>query len=157
MAKASAGKAVVIAVDEFGPLEVRPHAGQASCLKREPIRLRATYRRVHGVRHMFASFDVGTGRMKVSFRRRKTSSRFLTFLKEVRRSYKDAKTLYVILDNFSPHKTQPVRAWAVSNGVEFCWTPTNASWLNPIEKEFTHIKRFALSGSDPRDHREETY
>ncbi|WP_228839085.1 transposase, partial [Nocardia amamiensis] len=38
--------------------------------------------------------------------------------------------LYVIVDNFSPHKRAEVRAWAAVNDVELVFLPTYSSWLN---------------------------
>jgi transposase len=46
---AEAGKAVVMCVDEFGPLNVQPQArGRAWAPRRKPRRVRATYTRPHG-------------------------------------------------------------------------------------------------------------
>ena len=35
------------------------------------------------------------------------------------------------------------------------FTPTNASWLNWIECEFTALRYFALGGTDHRSHQEQ--
>ena len=61
--------------------------------------------------------------------------------------------LYVVADNFSPHKKLQVRDWCVDNDVELVFTSTNASWLNWIECEFTALRYFALIGSDYPDHK----
>ena len=34
-------------------------------------------------------------------------------------------------------------------------TPTNGSWLNRIESQFTALKKFAMKPSDYRDHEEQ--
>jgi hypothetical protein len=34
------------------------------------------------------------------------------------------------------------------------WTPTNASWLNPIECQFTHVKEFVIRGTNYQNHNE---
>ncbi|WP_240742433.1 transposase [Micromonospora zingiberis] len=39
----------------------------------------------------------------------------------------------VILDNLSAHKGRKIRTWAARNKVELCFTPTYASWANPID------------------------
>jgi transposase len=44
--------------------------------------------------------------------------------------------IYVILDNLSAHEGTAIRAWAARNKVELCFTPTYASWANPIEAQF---------------------
>ncbi|MFD5031510.1 transposase [Streptomyces sp. NPDC058405] len=40
--------------------------------------------------------------------------------------------LYVVLDNFSPHKHAKIRAWVADNDVELVFLPTYGSWLNWI-------------------------
>ncbi len=42
----------VVCVDEFGPLNLQPRAGRSWFGRRTPKRLRATYRRTQGVRHL---------------------------------------------------------------------------------------------------------
>ncbi|MFI8004554.1 helix-turn-helix domain-containing protein [Streptomyces sp. NPDC086010] len=59
---------VILCMDEFGPLNLRPHPGRQWAERggkgkdpdREPRpRRRATYTRPHGVRHLFAAYDLG--------------------------------------------------------------------------------------------------
>lgn len=59
---------VVFCLDEFGPLNLQPHPGRQWAERggrhkdpdREPRpRRRATYTRPHGVRHLFAAYDLG--------------------------------------------------------------------------------------------------
>ena len=63
-----------------------------------------------------------------------------------------AGKLHVICDNFSPHKKAEVVAWCRANDVELVFTPSNASWLNWIECEFTALRYFTLDGSDYPSH-----
>ncbi|PWK27219.1 hypothetical protein BC793_1561, partial [Actinoplanes xinjiangensis] len=56
----------VVCVDEFGPLNLQPRPGRAWKPRGRPARLRATYHRDHGVRHMIASLDLTTE--KIHFR-----------------------------------------------------------------------------------------
>jgi transposase len=49
----------VICVDEFGPLNLMPRPGKGWFPKGRPKRLRATFHRTEGVRHMFAASQVG--------------------------------------------------------------------------------------------------
>jgi transposase len=72
----------------------------------------------------------------------------------MRRRYSMEQRVHLILDNFSPHGTQNVRAWCKRNNVHLIWTPTNASWLNPIECQFTAVKEFAIRNTQYTDHDE---
>ncbi|MCK8671550.1 hypothetical protein M1M07_10515 [Rhodococcus sp. HM1] len=45
--------------------------------------------------------------------------------------------------------------WAQANNVEIAYTPTNISWINRIEAQFTTLRCFALVGTDHGRHREQ--
>jgi transposase len=141
----------VICIDEFGPLNLMPRPGKGWYPMGKPKRLRATFHRTAGVRHMFAALDLASGQMFYRIRDRKRWTEFLDFLRQMRRRFPHGR-LYVVLDNFSPHRKQQVRDWCDANDVELLFTPTNASWTNWIECEFTALRYFALNGSDYRDH-----
>jgi transposase len=141
----------VICVDEFGPLNLQPRPGRGWFPTARPARLRATYTRTGGVRHMFAALDLATGQMFYRFRDRKRWPQFLDFCKQLRRRF-PAGRLYLICDNYGPHGKAEVRTWCLANDIELVYTPTNASWLNWIECEFTAIRYFTLDGSDYPSH-----
>ena len=144
----------VICYDEFGPLNLMPRKGKAWRPAGRPKRLRATYHRTDGVRHMLAALDLATGQMTYRIREHKRWQEFLNLLTVLRGRYPDER-LYVILDNFSPHKRAEVRTWCDANNVELVFVPTYASWLNWIEAEFAALRYFALNGTDHRSHTEQ--
>ncbi|WP_328417104.1 transposase [Micromonospora sp. NBC_00389] len=76
---------------------------------------------------------------------------FLSFLKTLRARW-PGEHLYLICDNFSPHKHPEVKAWCAAHQVELVFLPTYASWLNRIEAEFAAVRYFALNGTDHRGH-----
>jgi hypothetical protein len=69
----------VICVDEFGPLNLLPRKGKAWRPFTRPARLRATYTRTQGVRHMLAALDLATGKITYRIRHRKRWPQFLDF------------------------------------------------------------------------------
>ncbi|MEV6868175.1 IS630 family transposase [Streptosporangium subroseum] len=144
----------VICVDEFGPLNLMPRKGKRWRPAGSPARLRATYNRYHGVMHMIAALDLATGKLYYRIRKRKRWREFLSFLKTLRERWPGEK-LYVIMDNYSPHKHAQVRAWAADNDVELVFLPTYGSWLNWIESEFAALRYYALNGTDHRTHDEQ--
>ncbi|MER7441583.1 transposase [Micromonospora avicenniae] len=107
---------------------------------------------------MIAALDLTTGklhyRIRIRIRDRKRWREFLSFLKTLRRRWPDQR-LYLICDNFSPHKHPEVRAWCTANQVDLVFLPTYASWLNWIEAEFAAVRYFALNGTDHRTHAEQ--
>lgn len=144
----------VICVDEFGPLNLQPRKGKAWRPAGRPRRLRATYNRYCGVMHMLAALDLATGKIYYRIRKRKRWREFLGLLKALRERRPTGK-LYVVLDNFSPHKHAEVRTWAADHDVELVFLPTYGSWLNWIESEFAALRYFALNGTDHRTHHEQ--
>ncbi|MFD8248474.1 IS630 family transposase [Nocardia sp. NPDC059691] len=137
----------VVCVDELGPLNLQPRPGRGWFARRTPKRLRATYRRTHGVRHMFGALDLATGQLYYRIRDRKRWTEFLAFLKSLRARWPGEK-LYLICDNYSVHKRREVRQWCGENDMELVFLPTYSSWLNRIECEFAALRYFALDGTD---------
>ena len=144
---------VVICLDEFGPLNLQPQpGGKAWAPRAKPRRIRATYTRPHGVRHLLCALDVGDDLLSSELSERKTRVEFLAFCDQVRARYPAATRLAFILDNFSVHKGDEVREWAASNDVELAYTPHYASWLNRIEPQFKGLRYFCLDGTEHPDH-----
>jgi transposase len=121
--------------------------------------MRATYNRTGGVRHLFAAHDLGRDRLYGHIKERKTRTRFLEFCRYIRSLYPHEVRMAIVCDNFSAHLTtnrdRRVGAWAAADNVEIAYTPTNSSWLNRIEAQFTALRYFALDGTDHRTHREQ--
>jgi transposase len=144
---------VVICLDEFGPLNLQPQpGGKAWAPRAKPRRIRATYIRPHGVRHLLCALDVADDLFSGELTERKTRSEFLAFCDHVRSRYPAETRLAFVLDNFSVHKGDDVRAWATDNNVELAYTPHYASWLNRIEPQFKGLRYFCLDGTDHPDH-----
>ncbi|MGE0298570.1 IS630 family transposase [Pseudonocardia sp.] len=141
----------VICVDEFGPLNLQPRPGRGWFPSGRPARLRATYHRYGGVRHMLAGLDLASGQLFYRLRDRKRWQEFLSFLRQLRRRFPLGR-LHVVCDNFSPHRKTEVATWCADNDVELVFTPTHASWLNWIESEFTALRYFTLDSSDYPSH-----
>ncbi|XKK40084.1 IS630 family transposase [Nocardiopsis sp. ARC36] len=144
----------VICVDEFGPLNLMPRPGKRWRPLGRPARLRATYHRYDGVMQMIAALDLATGKLHYRIRKRKRWREFLSFLKTLRARW-PGQRLYVVLDNYSPHRHPHVRAWAADNEVELVFLPTYGLWLNWIESEFAALRYYALNGTDHRSHAEQ--
>ncbi len=161
---------VVICMDEFGPLNLLPRPGKqwaptvssknkGSTASPRRRRRRATYTRTQGVRHLFAALDLRTDKMYGHVKVNKNRTTFLAFCRYLRSLYPPQVRIAIVLDNFSPHlstkKDQRVGEWAAANNVELAYVPTNASFLNRIECQFTALRYFALDGTDHRSHEEQ--
>jgi transposase len=156
---------VVICFDEFGPLNLQPHPGKqwapvavgkgdsASPRRR---RMRATFTRPHGVRHLMSGYDLSTDRLYGHVVTKKGRTEFLAFCRYLRSLHPPEVRIAIVLDNFVPHRSTKtdtrVGDWAAANNVELAYVPFYASWLNRIEAQFTALRYFALDGTDHPSH-----
>jgi transposase len=100
----------------------------------------------HGTLSLFAALNTQTGEVVGQTVPRHTSAAFVDFLAEVVAGAPRAKTIHVILDNLSTHKTQAVRGFLVDHPkVRLHFTPTYSSWLNQVELWFSKIERDLLA------------
>ena len=115
--------------------------------------------RTEGVRHLFAAYELGEDKLFGHIKPRKTRARFLEFCPYLRSLYPPDVRIAIVCDNFSPHlttaKDRRVGTWAKTSNVEIAYTPTNSSWLNRVEAQFTALRYFALDGTDHPSHKEQ--
>ncbi|GAA3483273.1 hypothetical protein GCM10018966_078050 [Streptomyces yanii] len=146
----------VFAFDECGPLGIRPTAGSCWAEQGRPERHPATDHRTHGVRYFHGCYSVGDDRLWGVNRQKKGAVNTLAALRSIRAARPDGAPIYVILDNRSAHKGDKIRRWAKKNRVELCFTPTYASWANPIEAHFGPLRQFTVANSNHRNHTVQT-
>jgi transposase len=140
------------AFDQFGPLAIRPTHGSCWAKATRPDRIPATYHRTHGIRYFHGCYSLGDDQLWGVVRRRKGGDHTLTALKSIRAARPDGAPIYVILDNLSANKTPAIRAWSAAHNLELCFTPTNASWANPIEAQFGPLRIFTMANSNYPNH-----
>jgi hypothetical protein len=108
---------VVVCFDEMGPIQLIPHHGTAWAPQRLPRRLRATYKRRHGVRYLFAAYDVHADRLHGRLREHKNAGEVLAFFKQIRMRYPPKLRIYTATaasskpnaDYSSPHEQASYR------------------------------------------------
>jgi transposase len=140
------------AFDEFGPLTIKPVGGSTWAARSRPLRLRANYTKPHGSRQFYACYSIGEDRLWGTIERAKGSAPTLRAIQSIRAHLDDSEWIYVILDNLNHHLNQGVREWCDANNVELVFTPTYASWANPIEAHFGPLRQFVIAASDHADH-----
>ncbi|GAB3901065.1 hypothetical protein GCM10029964_089330 [Kibdelosporangium lantanae] len=82
---------------------------------------------------------------------RKGTTNTLAALKSIRAARPDGAPIYVILDNLSAHTGSVIRRWARRNKVRLCFTPTNASWANPIVRHRGRMSTAAFTEGGSTD------
>jgi transposase len=95
----------------------------------------------HGTTTLFAAIEVLSGQVIGECRKRHCSEDFICFLKRVDKNCDKTKTLHIVLDNISSHKTKKVYEYLESKKDRFVFhfTPTHSSWLNIVERWFAEI------------------
>jgi DDE superfamily endonuclease len=140
------------AFDEFGPLTIQPVPGTGWAPKGKPHRLPANYHKTAGVRYFHGCYSIGEDRLWGVVRTHKGAVNTLAALRSIRATRPDGDPIYVILDNLSAHKGPKLRTWADRHAVELDFTPTYASWADPIEPHFGSLRSFVLAGSNHPNH-----
>lgn len=65
------------------------------------------------------------------------------------------KDIYIIWDGWSAHTSNYTQAFVdLHSRIKILPLPIKASWLNPVERDFSMIQRFALNNSDCQSVRE---
>ena len=140
------------AFDEFGPLTIQPVSGTGWAPKGKPHRLPANFHKTAGVRYFHGCYSVGEDRLWGVVRRHKGAANTLAALRSIRAARPDGDPIYVILDNLSAHKGPKIRSWAARHAVELDFTPTYASWADPIEAHFGSLRTLVIAGSNHANH-----
>lgn len=133
--------AVVLSVDEKTQIQALNRTQPLLPLRPGlPARQTHDYQR-NGLTSLYAALEVASGAVVGECSQRHTGADFLRFLNVLHRRYR-TRSLHVILDNSSTHKTPEVQAWLAAHPhVHFHFTPTGASWLNMVEAWFSILTR----------------
>jgi transposase len=95
----------------------------------------------HGTTTLFAALNILSGTVIGECREQHKAADYISFLKKVDRTYPKGKTLHIVVDNYSTHKTKEVREYIDSKHGRFVehFIPTHSSWLNLVERWFGEI------------------
>lgn len=100
----------------------------------------------NGTSTLFAAFEVATGKVIATHKRRRRRVEFLDFMNGVAAAYPGTE-LHVVLDNLKTHKPKCDRWLKRHPNVRFHFTPTRASWLNQVEIWFSILEGQSLRGA----------
>jgi len=104
--------------------------------------------KVKGVCDVFAARNLHTKKIHHSFYDWKNSFIVIEFLEKLMRIYPN-KNIYIIWDGWSTHRSSYTQIFLdLHPRIKILPLPTRASWLNPIERDFSSIQRFLLNNSD---------
>ena len=100
----------------------------------------------HGTLSLYAALETQTGAVLGKTAVRHTSHEFVAFLADLVAAQPTRRTIHVIADNLSAHKTPKVQAFLTAHPrVTMHYTPTYSSWLNQVELWFAKIERDVIA------------
>ena len=109
----------------------------------------------HGTLTLFAALDVATGGVLAQSKKRHRHQEFLQFLRHIDANVPPEMDVHIIMDNYSTHKHEKIRAWFAKRArYHPHFTPTYSSWLNQVETWFGIITRKAIRRGSFRSTRE---
>ena len=129
-------------VDEKSPIEALDRTQPILPLRPGiPERQTHDYER-HGTTTLFAALDVAAGKVIGPCQPRHRHQQFIRFLDKVDTETDSGLAVHLILDNYGAHKHPDVKQWFTHHPrYQVHFTPTSASWLNPVEPWFAEITR----------------
>ncbi|EAT1099808.1 IS630 family transposase [Salmonella enterica] len=85
--------------------------------------------------YLAGALHSGTGRVHYVSGSSKSSDLFISLLETLRRTYRRAKTITLVADNYIIHKSRKVERWLEENPkFRLLFLPMHSPWLNPIER-----------------------
>ena len=137
---------VVLSFDEKGKTAIKKYGGQKFSFKGY---YHIPYgQKVRGIVDLFMARNLHSGKRHYSFFDWKNSFIVTQFLEKLLKIYPDV-TIIIIWDGWSAHKSEHTKMFLdLHPRIKVLPLPTRASWLNPVERDFSSIQRFLLNDSD---------
>jgi transposase len=133
-------RAVVFSVDEKTQIQALDRTQPLLPLRPGiPARQTHDYKR-HGTTTLFAALSMLDGKVIGECMSRHRGREFVRFLKKIDQEAPVDLDLHLIVDNYSTHKSPPVKRWlARHKRFHLHFVPTSSSWLNMVERWFGQI------------------
>ncbi|MBM7369549.1 IS630 family transposase [Gordonia hydrophobica] len=136
--------AIVLCIDEKSQIQALDRTAPMLPMQPGQIERRTHDYKRHGTTTLFAALDIATGQVTAAVKPRHRHQEFLSFLRQIDRTYGDQE-LHLVMDNYATHKKAEVRDWLAEHpNMHVHFTPTSGSWLNLVEVWFGIIDRQAI-------------
>ena len=122
----------VFYVDE-ADVDLNPRIGATWSRRGEQVRIPTPGQ---NIKHYLAgALNAHTGRVVWTEHPKKNATLFVKLLDALRRTYRGARRLVLILDNYIIHKSEQARSWLARNPkFRLVFQPTYSPWVNQIER-----------------------
>ena len=137
---------IVFSFDEKAKIAIKEYKGYAYT-KHKKI-FYPEKQKVKGLLEMPAAINIHTGKIHYWFFDWKNSFIVIECFEDLLRKYPD-KEIYVIVDNWSAHKSSTIKIWEEFHPrMHLVYLPTKASWMNMIERVFSKLDKDVLQNSN---------
>lgn len=138
-------KALVLSVDEKSQIQALDRTQPGLPLKKGRCGTMTHDYKRHGTTTLFAALNMLDGKVIGQCLPRHRSREFVKFLGTIDRNTPAELELHLIVDNYSTHKSPPVKRWLQRHPrFHLHFIPTSSSWLNMIERWFRNITDQAI-------------
>ncbi len=142
-------KALVLCVDEKSQIQALQRSQPGLPIKRGRCQTMTHDYKRHGTTTLFAALELLEGTVIGDCLPRHRHQEFLRFLRQIDRETPADLALHLIVDNYSTHKHERVKAWLARHPrFHLHFTPTSCSWLNLVERWFAELTRKQLRRGD---------
>ena len=137
---------VILSFDEKGKTAIKKYGGQKFVF-------RGYYhipygQKVKGIADLFMARNLHSGKRHYAFFDWKNSFIVTEFLEKLLEIYPGVYII-IIWDGWSAHRSEHTKMFLdLHPRIKILPLPTRASWLNPVERDFSQIQRFVLNNSD---------
>lgn len=111
-----------------------------------------------GTANIFVTVEPKAGNHYLSVTRNKKGNEFAKVMKRLSEKYTEAKTIHLVMDNYSTHSLKSLtNVYGLSQGMRIWkkftihYTPTHASWLNQAEIGISMVSKQCLGKSRTGD------
>jgi transposase len=138
-------RALVFSVDEKSQIQALDRTAPLLPLRPGiPARQTHDYKR-YGTTTLFAALNMLDGKVIGECLPRHRGKEFIGFLKKLDEQTPPDLDLHLIVDNYSTHKSPPVKRWLKRHPrFHLHFTPTSSSWLNMVERWFGELTQKRL-------------
>ena len=137
---------VIFSFDEKAKIPIKQYNGSV-WTKEEKVKWPAK-QKTKGLLELPAAINIRTGKIHYWFHDWKNSFIVIQCFEDLLNKYPE-RDIYVIVDNWSAHTSYTIKVRAFFHSrLKIVYLPSNASWMNLIEKVFSRIEKDLIRNSN---------
>ena len=137
---------IVFSFDQKAKIAIKQYTG--SVYTRENLVKHPDKQKTRGLLELPAAINIHTGQIHYWFYDWKNSFIVIECFEDLLRFYPN-QDIYIILDNWSAHTSHVLHVWTYFHPrLHLVYLPTNASWMNMIERVFAKYDKDVLQNSN---------